>query len=116
MKTFNTLLRKVIQQGIVPPTNRRFTTKLEKDQIESIVVEQLAGLYQNAIQAGIPEDFKLDTADKKQLLNALITVVDEEVIDANQGEIGRMIKDFEFTVNNSGKIKALVDDSNVLGS
>jgi hypothetical protein len=76
-RAFKEFSHENIQQGIVPPTNRRFNTKLENDQIESIVVEQLAALYQNSIHAGVPEDFKLDTADNKQLLNALITVVDE---------------------------------------
>lgn len=114
MKTFNSLLREVIKQGVVPPTSRRFTTKQEKDQIEKIVVEQLARLYQSATQAGVPENFKLDAGDKKQLLNALITAVDEEVIGNNQSMIGTMIKDFEFAVNNGGKIKALIEDSGAI--
>jgi len=114
MKRFNGLLRDIVNEGLVPPSKRRFPTKKEKEQIEILVVELLGELYQSAAKAGDLDEFKLTSSDKLNIHGEISKSLSPEVDATNKKMIDDMIKEFEWTVNNGGKVKALIEDTGVL--
>lgn len=114
MKRFNGLLRDIVNEGIVPPSKRRFPTKKEKEQIEILVVELLGELYRDAVEAGDLDEFKLTGKDKRSIHLEISKSLSPEVDATNKIMIDNMIKEFEWTVNNGGKVKALIENTGVL--
>ncbi len=111
MKRFNNLLLDIANEGAVAPSPPPFTTRLEKERIGNIVTEHLAKLYQRGVETCSLDDFKVDNNEKKLILNAIKKDLSLEKATVNKQSIDLMIKDFMWTVKNSGKLKELIENS-----
>lgn len=114
MKHLDSLFLEIINDGAITPEPRRFPTKKEKDQIDLLLSKQLRALYRSAVDAGDLDDFQLSSTDKTNITNSLKNVLSVKTVAANKSLIDTSIKDFVWRVNNAGKIKALIEDSDSL--